>query len=80
MFEKYPFGDENNVATYNDITMKYSALFVDQSLDYYDLIQFNDGQFLQGAVAMANWLCYDWKKHIKYTHEGTNPIDFGVGF
>lgn len=81
LFEKYPFGDEDNVADYDiDVTMKYSTLLVDQSEDYYDLVQFNDAQFLQGAIAMATWLGYNWKDHVKYVHQGTNPIDFGVNF
>ena len=72
---------ELNEELLHPITQKYTVMFtakfpLDSPLKESLIVQFNDLEFLQGAISICQWFNLDPHDHITNLHEGDTAIEF----
>lgn len=69
----YNYG--NNTHIPNNIYKKYTCRFKNDKFNISIIYQFEDQDFIQGALSLCYWLDLNWDEYIDNIHLGNEPID-----
>lgn len=57
------------------ITQRYTAIFWSLLNTLGIIVQFDDLEFLQGAISLCQWFQLDWHQHITDLHDGDTEVE-----
>jgi hypothetical protein len=57
------------------ITQRYTAIFWSLVNTLGIIVQFDNLEFLQGAISMCQWFRLDWHQHIADLHDGDTEVE-----